>query len=68
MHITHCSIHTAHCTLHTAHCRYMTKYQSQYGAGGTQYSYYYEEDDSTFQLVDTAGYASAPAPAPRGEV
>ena len=29
----------------------MTKYQSQYGAGGTQYSYYYEEDDSTFQLV-----------------
>jgi len=35
--------------------RYMTKYQSQYGAGGTQYSYYYEEDDSTFQLVDTAG-------------
>ena len=32
-------------------CRYMTKYQSQYGAGGTQYSYYYEEDDSTFQLV-----------------
>jgi len=35
--------------------RHMTKYQSQYGAGGTQYSYYYEEDDSTFQLVDTAG-------------
>ena len=33
--------------------RYMTKYQSQYGAGGTQYSYYYEEDDSTFQLVKT---------------
>ena len=31
----------------------MTKYQSQYGAGGTQYSYYYEEDDSTFQLVKT---------------
>ena len=28
----------------------MTKYQSQYGAGGTQYSYYYEEDDSTFQV------------------
>ena len=34
-------------------CRHMTKYQSQYGAGGTQYSYYYEEDDSTFQLVRT---------------
>jgi len=35
--------------------RFMNKYQSAMGAGGTQYSYYYEEDDSTFQLVDTAG-------------
>ena len=34
--------------------RYMTKYQSQYGAGGTQYAYYHEEDETSFQLVDTA--------------
>merc|ERR1719334_1754968 len=33
----------------------MTKNQSQYGAGGTQYAYYHEEDETTFQLVDTAG-------------
>ena len=32
----------------------MTKYQSQYGAGGTQYAYYHEEDETSFQLVDTA--------------
>jgi hypothetical protein len=24
------------------------------GAGGTQYAYYHEEDESTFQLVDTS--------------
>ena len=35
--------------------RYMTKYQSQYGAGGTQYAYYHDEDETSFQLVDTAG-------------
>jgi len=34
--------------------RYMTKYQSQYGGGGTQYAYYHEEDETSFQLVDTA--------------
>ncbi len=34
--------------------RYMNKYNSQYGAGGTQYAYYHEEDESTFQLVDTS--------------
>ena len=34
--------------------RYVAKYQSQYGAGGTQYAYYHEEDETSFQLVDTA--------------
>jgi len=34
--------------------RYMNKYQSQYGAGGTQYAYYHDEDETSFQLVDTA--------------
>ncbi len=34
--------------------RYMNKYNSQFGAGGTQYAYYHEEDESSFQLVDTA--------------
>ena len=32
----------------------MNKYQSQYGAGGTQYAYYHDEDETSFQLVDTA--------------
>jgi len=32
----------------------MNKYNSQFGAGGTQYAYYHEEDESTFQLVDTS--------------
>ena len=32
----------------------MAKYQSQYGAGGTQYAYYHDEDETSFQLVDTA--------------
>ncbi len=32
----------------------MSKYQSQFGAGGTQYAYYHEEDESSFQLVDTS--------------
>ena len=26
--------------------RYMAKYQSQYGAGGTQYAYYHDEDET----------------------
>lgn len=34
--------------------RYMNKYHSQYGAGGTLFNYYHEEDESTFHLVDTA--------------
>jgi len=34
--------------------RYMNKYNAQIGAGGTQYAYYHEEDESSFQLVDTA--------------
>jgi len=34
--------------------RFMNKYNSQFGAGGTQYAYYHEEDESTFQLVDTS--------------
>ena len=34
--------------------RYMNKYTSQIGAGGTQYAYYHEEDESSFQLVDTS--------------
>ncbi|XP_077979592.1 eukaryotic translation initiation factor 3 subunit D-like isoform X2 [Glandiceps talaboti] len=33
--------------------RYLGKYNSQFGSG-TQYAYYHEEDESTFQLVDTA--------------
>ncbi|GIX70365.1 eukaryotic translation initiation factor 3 subunit D [Caerostris extrusa] len=32
--------------------RYANKYQSQFGAGN-QYAYYHEEDETTFQLVDT---------------
>lgn len=31
--------------------RYMNKYNSQYG-GGNQYSYFHDEDESSFQLVD----------------
>lgn len=34
--------------------RWMNKYQSQVGAGGTQYAYYHEEDEASFQLVDSA--------------
>jgi len=33
--------------------RHANKYQSQF-AGGQQYAYYHEEDESSFQLVDTA--------------
>jgi translation initiation factor 3 subunit D len=34
--------------------RYMNKYNSQFGAGGTTYAYYHEEDENSFQLVDTS--------------
>ena len=34
--------------------RYMNKYSSQFGAGGTTYAYYHEEDENSFQLVDTS--------------
>jgi len=33
--------------------RHMSKYQSQF-QGGNQFSYYHDEDESSFQLVDTA--------------
>jgi len=33
--------------------RHINKYQSQF-QGGQQYSYYHDEDESSFQLVDTA--------------
>jgi hypothetical protein len=32
----------------------MNKYASQLGAGGSQYAYFHEEDESSFQLVDTS--------------
>ena len=31
----------------------MNKYNAQIGAGGTQYAYYHEEDESSFQLVSS---------------
>jgi len=34
--------------------RHVNKYNSAIGAGGTQYAYYHEEDESSFQLVDTS--------------
>merc|ERR1711962_816273 len=34
--------------------RHTNKYNSAIGAGGTQYAYYHEEDESSFQLVDTS--------------
>jgi len=34
--------------------RYMNKYASQFGAGGTQYAYYHDEDESSFHLVDSS--------------
>ncbi|KAL5019286.1 hypothetical protein ScPMuIL_005008 [Solemya velum] len=33
--------------------RYLGKYNSAFGAGGSQYAYFHEEDESSFQLVDT---------------
>ena len=34
--------------------RHVNKYNSAIGAGGTQYAYYHEEDENSFQLVDTS--------------
>ncbi|XP_053392619.1 eukaryotic translation initiation factor 3 subunit D-like isoform X1 [Mercenaria mercenaria] len=33
--------------------RHLGKYNSAFGGGGSQYAYYHEEDESSFQLVDT---------------
>lgn len=33
---------------------HLDKYQSQFGAGNQMFSYYHEEDESSFQLVDTS--------------
>ena len=30
------------------------KYSSQFGGGSNQYAYYHDEDESSFQLVDSA--------------
>ena len=32
----------------------LDKYQSQFGSGNQMFSYYHEEDESSFQLVDTS--------------
>lgn len=32
----------------------LDKYQSQFGTGNQMFSYYHEEDESSFQLVDTS--------------
>jgi len=34
--------------------KYQNKYNSQFGGGANQYAYYHEEDETTFQLVDTS--------------
>lgn len=34
--------------------RYLGKYNSAFGTGGNQYAYFHDEDESTFQLVDTS--------------
>jgi translation initiation factor 3 subunit D len=34
--------------------RYINKYSSQFGGTASQYAYYHEEDESSFQLVDTS--------------
>ncbi|KAF0719939.1 eukaryotic translation initiation factor 3 subunit D-like isoform X2 [Aphis craccivora] len=39
--------------------KYLNKYQSQFG-GGTQYTYYHEEDENTFHLVDTTRVQKPP--------
>lgn len=38
----------------------MNKYNAQIGAGGTQYAYYHEEDESSFQLVRMTSHISFP--------
>ena len=35
-------------------CSVLDKYQSQFGTGNQMFSYYHEEDESSFQLVDTS--------------
>lgn len=37
---------------HMSYCA--DKYTSQFGGMTNQYAYYHEDDESTFQLVDTA--------------
>lgn len=39
--------------------KYSNKYQSQFGSG-SQYSYYHDEDETTFHLVDTARIQKPP--------
>ena len=36
------------------------KYSSQFGGTTNQYAYYHEEDESSFQLVDTARIQKPP--------
>ena len=35
-------------------CLLIDKYVNVYGLGGQTYTYHHDEDESTFQLVDTA--------------
>ena len=35
-------------------CVFPDKYNSQFAGMANQYAYYHEEDESTFQLVDTS--------------
>ena len=37
----------------TSVCVFTGKYNSAFGGGGSTYAYYHEEDESSFQLVDT---------------
>eukprot|EP00118_Oscarella_pearsei_P014227 m.120530 g.120530 ORF g.120530 m.120530 type:complete len:550 (+) comp37734_c0_seq8:49-1698(+) len=41
--------------------KYLNRYQSQLGAGGTVYNYTHEEDESKYKLVDTAKVQRADA-------
>lgn len=41
--------------MYSSECFYCTgKYSSAFGGLGSQYAYYHEEDENSFQLVDTA--------------
>ncbi len=40
--------------LHHKFLYFADKYNSQFGSVVNQYAYYHDEDESTFQLVDTA--------------